>query len=420
MTGDPLGGRWSGTRHAGPAATSGTIAGAAAEEPASTAAALGTTWLLRSGIQDANGGCHAWYDVIRRHYEFYYPEVTGYVVTLHEWLAGLDARTDPAARDRHRAAASRASAWLSELSIGGDGFPCLVADEGVRDGGTAATPATSQAFRRKAQRHYTFDAGIVLQGLVAYGQRTGDEDVLKTARILGDWLLTLQHQDGTFTPFTGPDAWQDVPGDWSTRPGVHQAKIAIGLLALTEAADDGRYRDAAVLASKAATDRQGEDGRYRTNDATGGTNIHPHCYAAEACWVVGTATGDETLLDSARRGTRWLLDTSPPAQVLRVWHPQYGVNPHMRIDGLAQLLRLGILTGTASDAELAALEQTLIGYQDRSDDEQIRGGFRFGHTSSGDDLPHANVWVTSFAVQALTLLARHRAGEQPLDWRYMV
>lgn len=390
-------------------------------DPTSDAAALGTAWLLRSGIQDANGGCHAWYDVTQQRYEYYYPEVTGYVVTLHEWLASLDAaQADPAERDRHYDAARRASAWLSELSVGGDGFVCLVvADEGLDDK-TSPIPPTSEAFRRKTQRRYTFDAGIVLQGLIAHAQRTADDGLLETSRVLADWLLTLQRVDGTFTPFTGLDVWQDVPGDWSTRPGVHQAKVAIGLLALAERAGDGHYHDAAVLACKAATDRQDADGRYRTNDATGATNVHPHCYAAEACWAVGTATGDETLLESARRGTRWLQDTSPPGRALRIWHPQYGVTPHMRIDGLAQALRLGILTGTASDAELVALEQTLIGYQDRSDDAHMRGGFRFGHTSSGDDLLHANVWVTSFAVQALRLLTRHRAGEPLLDWRYMV
>jgi hypothetical protein len=401
------------------------------DEWARQGADRGADWLLRSGIQDAAGGAHAWYDSTRQRYEYLYPEVTGYLVTLHEWLAELP-RTSAMDAAAHRDAARRASRWLAALTSGGDGFVCLVvADEdgSTSSEGAAANPATSAAFRRKTQRRYTFDAGIVLQGLVAHAVRSDDNDILKTSRLLGDWLLDLQQPDGTFVPFTGPDPWQDVPADWSTRPGCHQAKIAIGLQALAQATGENRYRDAARLACEAALVSQQSNGRYLTNHASDGTNVHPHCYAAEACWAIGTATDDEELLESARRGVRWLLDTSPAGRALRVWSPADGVNPNMRIDGLAQTLRLGIITGVASDAELDGLAQTLLGYQAGGDDPHMRGGFAFGHSSRGDDLPHANVWVSSFAVQALALFAaraRHGAagegsGTGPLlDWKFMV
>src|SRR5262249_36757577 len=92
-------------------------------------------------------------------------------------------------------------------------------------------------------------------------------------------------------------------------------------------------------------------GRFITRHDAGSTNIHPHCYAAEAAWAVGTAIGDDTMLDAAARATRWVLDVSNPGSAVRVWRPAHDHTHHRRVDGLAQTLRLAVLTGAATAGE---------------------------------------------------------------------
>ncbi|CAA9342817.1 MAG: hypothetical protein AVDCRST_MAG48-3749 [uncultured Friedmanniella sp.] len=380
---------------------------ASAEGEVAAATARASRWLLTSGIQHPSGGCHAWFDA-RRGYQAFYPEVTGYYVTFAEWVA------DRTEESTARAAAERSAAWLAGLVDTAGGFPCLV----PADDATAREQTTTDAsFLLKVARRYTFDAGIALQGLTASVRRTGSSDVRSAARSLGDWLLEQQTPDGTFTPFTGPQSWDSVAADWSTRPGCHQAKVGIGLLALAELESEPAFADGATLAVRAGLAVQQSDGRFVTNPRTGATNVHPHCYAAEACWAVGTATGDEQLLAAARRATRFLLDQSEPGQVFRRFSPDPSAGATaMRIDGLAQTLRLAVLTGVATDRECAALARTLLTHQEISEDPHTDGGFRFGFSSGGDPLPHVNVWVTAFAAQALQLYA----AEQVLDWRYLV
>lgn len=381
---------------------------AAADPEVALAVDRAARWLFGSGIQSAGGGCHAWYDATSG-YQALYPEVTGYLVTFAEW---------PRRRPVHpgaEQAADRAASWLTAQVEPGGGFPCLVPEHDARLG----TSSESAAFLRKARRRYTFDAGIVLQGLTAYARRTDANEVRTAALALGRWLVDEQDADGTFTPFTGPEDWSDVAPDWSTRPGCHQAKVAIGLLALAELESDPGLEAAAVRAVRAATGYQRPDGRFVTNTLTDGTNVHPHCYAAEACWAIGTALGDQDLLDAAARATRFLLDHSVPGSVLRTFRPTPDggstVTP-VRVDGLAQTLRLGVLTGVADERERAALVVGLLGHQERSDDPHADGGFRFGFGSGGAPLAHPNVWVTAFAAQALELAA----SDGSLDWRHLV
>lgn len=366
-------------------------------------------WLVRSGIQHPSGGCHAWY-LPAVGYEWLYPEVTGYFATVCGWAStwapsgdqGLDCVT----------AASRALDWLRLVVDPSGGLPCLVpTGDGV---------AGSTTFRGKAARRYTFDAAIVLHALAIGAERLRGPGLrIETARSLAEWLRRHQRPDGSFVPFAGDPPWSSVAADWSTRPGCHHAKAALGLLAFAEVSGDLRYRSAAEASVAAVVAAQRPSGRFVTNPVSGSTHLHPHLYAAEATWAIGMALGDRELLDRATRATRWALDVSPPGSAARTWWPSPSqpagaltdgrgragaVSVSVRADVLAQLLRLAVLTGLAGHAQRRALAETLLGYQERGGNPRSDGGFRFGSTAEGRPLHHVNVWATIFAVQALWLL----------------
>lgn len=287
------------TRQGTVGAATGTVPRPRGDEAAaaSTTVDRAVRWWQRSGIQSASGGHHSWFDRTAGSYPFEYSEVTGYQVTLASWLAARG--NDVALAD-----AERAVAWLATAvqPVSG-GFRCLEA------------AATVGRFAGKADRLHAFDAGIVLQGLVAHHVATGSAPARTTALDTGEWLLPLV-ADGVVQPWPatpGVTPWEQVPADWSTRPGVHHAKTGIGLAALGELTGDARYTAAAVAVGGDALGHQLPSGRFVTDPVAGTTNVHPHCYAAEALWAVGTATGRTDLVasPSGPRAGRWPPPTRP-------------------------------------------------------------------------------------------------------------
>lgn len=378
------------------------------EEAAGALAAAdrGVRWLQGSGIQSPSGGHHSWFDRSDGTYPFEYSEVTGYQVTLAAWLA---ARGDLVALGD----ADRAVAWLaSAVQPEPGGFRCLEA------------AATVGRFRGKADRLYTFDAGIILQGLVAHHVATGSELARTTARDAGEWLLRHVAADGVVQPWPatpGVTPWEQVPGDWSTRPGVHHAKTGIGLAALGELTGDDRFTAAAVAVCEDALRHQLPSGRFVTNPVAGTTNIHPHSYAAEALWAVGTATGRADLVAASERATLWALAATDESGYPPRRFGEPVVVRHPRVDGVAQVLRLAALHSAHGTLAARRLVRSLLSHQVHAPEEpRAHGGFAFGASTAGEPLPHANVWVTSFAVQALVLAAGDRRGHEVLDWRHLV
>jgi hypothetical protein len=88
-----------------------------------------------------------------------------------------------------------------------------------------------------------------------------------------------------------------------------------------------------------------------------------------------------------------------------------------RSDVWAQLLRVRLVAhhlGAVSLNENAAAEEArrAAGFQARSDDPRIDGGFWFGRRR-GEIMPYVNPVSTAFSLQALALWERHQAGEWP-------
>ncbi len=382
--------------------------------------ARATDWLLTSGVQVVSadprhrGGFVSWYDADTQSMPYVYSEITGYLVTF------MCARHAGTGDPRTLASATAAGDWLLRTAHAETGgFRCL-------------WPLTPSRFDYKVDQIYSFDTGVIISGLVNLHLACGDSRYLDAAGAAAEWLLRVSRKDdGLFQPVYDIARATPAPesaNEWSLCAGAYHTKVALGLLNLFTVSGTTAYRDAAVAACDAALALQRPDGRFVTFPPDGGTNCHPHAYAAEGLWVVGRLLDRADFLDASAHATAWLLAIqSADGMIPRHWHDGQPVY-HERVDVLCQTLRLaaihlaeGRIADTPARRErLDLLAGHILANQMTSPDPRVEGGFAFGRLSNGTPMPHVNVWVTAFAAQALAAYDDLRAGRPPLSPRFMV
>ena len=256
---------------------------------------------------------------------------------------------------------------------------------------------------------------------------TADARYLAASVTLGDWLIgKMQKPSGGFLPLydLSSDSYPENEAEWSLCSGAYHTKVAIGLLNLFDVTRARKYQRAVVAACDYALTFQQPDGRFVTFPAEGGTNLHPHCYAAEGLWVVGSYLGREHYLNASASATAWAWrQQSPEGFIPRHYHNGERTYSE-RVDILCQAVRLGVIHRAegrlpeALDAQMVRLVPIIERNQSESGDPNASGAFYFGRQSNGEITRHANSWVTQFAIQALMLHNDFVAGhyhQQPFE-----
>lgn len=134
-------------------------------------------WLLNSGIQNSKknsslfGSINAWYDPSKKKYSFVYSEINGYFLTLMVYLYKVT--NNKIYIDR----ALRSAKWLIKNGQNKNGgFKCLfVIDK-------------KSPHIYKKDLIYSFDNGVILNGLCSLYKVTKKGFLLKSADKCANWL----------------------------------------------------------------------------------------------------------------------------------------------------------------------------------------------------------------------------------------
>lgn len=300
-------------------------------------------------------------------------EITGYAVSTFSYLHAITG--DP----KYREAALGSARFLAN------------------DAWDAA--ANTFPFEVGSNRAYFFDVGIIVRGLLS----TGAAEYCGRAR---DGALSLAFDfigDGVFHPIVELPEKQPVAYEkqWSRSPGCYQLKSASAWLGIGD--EHARRMFDAALASALKTHESflpGDADHNRVMD-----RLHPYLYFLEALLFVAAERED--------CGAVLASGIERVAALLREISPQFE-----RSDVCAQLLRVRLaahyLRVVSLDERAAAEEaKRVAGYQARSDDERLDGGFWFGR-KGGEIMPYMNPVSTAFSLQALALWEQHGAGK----WRF--
>ncbi len=364
---------------------------------------LAKDWLLRSGIQNAEGpragGVNSWFDMAEGGYSYVYSEITGYGITTLLYLG--DRFGDGQCLERAGAAAE----WLMSNAA----HPC----GGVRTRDYYNETEESDLYSFDSGNIYAFDNGMVLYGMVNLYRRTQDRRHLDFALRIADFLIKkMARSDGLFFAVfdAGTGNPEDVSRKWSSQRGSYHGKLALGFIDLFDVTGDETYESAALALCRGCMDFQEDSGRFITSRADKSTHLHPHCYSAEGLLYAGMRFDNDEFIDSAALALKWALDNRRSDGGIPKKFDGERFIPYYRSDVLAQVLRLGVILcgigklGVEYIPELERLRNRLLGFQYTEKGPQA-GGFFYGTTLNGSSKKHLNSWCTMFAVQALCMYA---------------
>jgi hypothetical protein len=316
-----------------------------------------------------------------------YPETTGYICCtfLDEWR-----------RTGHQD-------YLRRAIEMGDWEIAIQMPEGAVMGSTVDTTPSPAVF----------NTGMVLLGWSALVRETGEERFRNAARRAGEWLVSVQEDDGNWNRGNSQFA--------RSTSTLYNVKAAWGLAEAGLALGDDRFVNAAVRNAEYCLSRQQPNGWLPDCCLSDPTRplLHTLAYAMQGLLGIGQGTGRADLVAGARR----LADAQ-----IRIMNAD-GFIPGRQHSDFTGAVAWCCLTGSAQtsivwsdlyrmtgDAKYRAaavrLNRYLMERHDiRNPDQRLRGGVAGSWPVWGDygRLQILN-WATKFLVDALVLEARQVAG----------
>ena len=291
-------------------------------------------WLIYA--QEEQGGYAASYSFVLglRHA---YIETTGYIIpTMFDLSVRL---ADP----RFRESALRAGEWLLTVQRPDGSFTDI--DE---------------------YEPQVFDTGQVMLGFNRLYRETQDSRYLEATRRAGEWLTSVQDEDGSWTS----------AGYHRGEPCVYLSRVAAAMLEAAKLTGETRHQESAIKFLRWAANRQQDNGYFLNCELIPNSDpvLHTLVYVLEGFLMAYQSTGDNEWLDVLMRGAKPLLrvhldrDLVPRSQYNSQWEV---TNPEKCIPGLAQWAGLCLeLHGLTKDGEWLAAAQLSLYYLKS---KQLRG-----------------------------------------------
>lgn len=369
-------------------------------------------WLLNSGIQNSSkkkklfGSINAWYDPKKKKYSFVYSEINGYFLTLMVYLFKITKNKIYIER------ALKSAKWLiNNAQNKNGGFKCLfIIDK-------------TSPHIYKENLIYSFDNGVILNGLCSLYKITKKNFLIKSADRCAKWLMySCVDKNFNVKPIydIADNKFYDSDKEWSTTSGSYHTKVALGLANYAIIRNSNLAKKIANRICKKSLGYQLKDGRFVSFPFKGGTNAHPHCYSAEGLWSVGNEFRNKDYLISAFKAIKWILSKSNKSGLVpRLFLDNSKLIYNERLDVIAQVLRLNYIfvkvgkKNLITKKHLNQLINVLLSYQvNKKNDKKIHGSFLWGKKSTGEKVYHSNSWVTFFSLQCLYLIKDYLQGKK--------
>ena len=343
----------------------------------------GLGWLCRSQDRVGSGGVgdHTLYGWTPG-----YPEVTGYIIPTFWDYHHLFGRDDLAQR------AIRMADWELRLQKTEGGFESLYEGEG--------------------QPPVAFNTAQVIRGLTRTFVETGEARYLDAAVRAGDWIVSHQEADGSWTK-----------ANYLGMKRTYDAYAAAPLAALTAITQDDRYARAAIANCEFVLRHQHANGWFDLCDNTPTGNARPSthtlCYTVDGLLETGAALEDELFVAAGTRAAEALMNAVDaggrlPGRFDSQWRP---VSRYVVVTGSAQLgvilMKLYRRSGLEQQLETSLRLLDFLAYvqQLSSVDAERTGALPGSFPIWGRYVPFKHPsWATKFFLDLLRLVSEWAGG----------
>jgi len=301
------------------------------EKQRKLATARAVNWLLRAQESTPDEGMGSFHMV--NGWSSSYPETTGYIIpTLLQYAAE---RNDDNIRD----AAIRAADWLISIQRPTGGW----------QGGRV----------NENKPPIVFNTAQIIRGIMGVYKLTGDQKYLQSAQKAGDWLCSIQDEDGSWTRFA-------LMG----KSRVYDSYVAYPLLMLHKETRLEKYRKHAVKnLDWIVNSKQHVNGWFQDCDNTIKKNskpiLHTIAYTIDGLLDSGIYLDERKYTDAARKTADVLKEKFDSDGYL---HGRYNKNwngsEHMILTGCAQMSivwqKMAHFSGNREYAETARKMNNLL------------------------------------------------------------
>lgn len=344
--------------------------------PVATHIEAGIRWLSRAQDATPDGGVSIRYSLIRG-WESSYPETTGYIIPT--FLRYSDSTGDITIRDR----AIRMAEWL------------LITQQ--VDGSFIGGPLHNDVGK------LVFDTGQIIFGLVNAYELTGENKFLSAAKRAGDWLISVQDDDG---------AWRNY--SFHSIPHTYHSRVAWPMAELSRVSDDQKYSEGARRHLDWVLTNQAPNGWFDNAGFTEENNRAPYthtiAYTVRGLLETGLLMNEQKYIRAALKTMEELLTKMDPSGY---FHGTYDKNwtgnrNYSCLTGNAQLSiicsKLYMISGENRYAESAGLANDYLKTKQNvtTKHENIRGAIAGSSPAWGTyerfSCPN---WATKFFIDAL-------------------
>ncbi len=295
--------------------------------------------------------------------------------------------------------AKTAANWLINNAQKNDGsFQCLfLVDNKLRH------------LKKKELRTYTFDNGVIINGLVNLYKITKNNKYLRASIKCANLIETkFTKSNGELSPIYDykKKIFYENKENWSEKPGPYHVKVSIGLVNLYNVTRIQKYLNLAKNINHAYLKHRNNFGDFISTKKT--TNFHPFLYAIEGYWSTSKYIKLNNLNKLLKKSILWFISKSKNNRL-----PRLKVNSKFfyseRIDIYSQALRMLILLNLNKKKIMGEILKKIVNYQFITKNKINNGSFSWGKFSDGKKSNHSNCWVTAFSIQSLLIFSNIKA-----------
>ena len=288
------------------------------------------SWITGSGIQETEtehaGGFYAWYSSMDRSHTHLSAMTTGSAIST---LLFLDRILPYMSREVY---ADYAASWLVDQA--------WIPDQGGFI--SKFFPAQNKVLRQIN----TYDAGMVLNGMVNLYQETGNSYYLSVASGAVDFIVDrMRSSNGMPYPVFDLDSNEFISDQthWNTDIQPFLSKCAIGLLNYADTVMSDRIRDYASQMLEWVHSIATQNTQGAVTKSENSIHLHPTCQAIEALVIGGVNLEREHLIKSAFKTWQFVAENQLPNGGFPMLVGE-GEN-YERSDVCAQFIRIGYILG---------------------------------------------------------------------------